>query len=69
MQRRVHSLIESVVNVGIGYLVAIGSQFVIYPFFGIELSLADNLTIGAFFTVISIGRSYVVRRWFTRRTE
>lgn len=69
MQRRIHSLIESITNVAIGYGVAIFSQIIIFPLFSIHVSFSDNLLIGAWFTLISIGRSYAVRRWFTRRTE
>ena len=69
MQSRAHSLIESVTNVAIGYGVAVASQLAVFPMFGIHVTLADNLAIGAWFTVISIVRSYMVRRWFTRRTE
>lgn len=69
MQTRLHSLIESVTNVAIGYGVAVASQLAVFPMFGIHVPLADNLAIGAWFTAISIARSYLVRRWFTRRTE
>ena len=69
MQSRAHSLIESVTNVAIGYGVAVASQLAVFPMFGIHVTMADNLAIGAWFTVISIVRSYMVRRWFTRRTE
>ncbi|MDQ5907179.1 MAG: hypothetical protein QG660_215 [Pseudomonadota bacterium] len=51
-------------NVAIGYGVALASQILIFPFFGIHISLSDNLLIGAFFTVISIIRGYLVRRLF-----
>jgi len=66
MQSRLHSFIESVANVAIGFLVALASQLVIFPVFDIKVSLSENLAIGAFFTVISIVRSYVVRRVFNR---
>ena len=69
MQSRRHSFVESVTNVAIGYGVALASQLAIFPVFEIHLPLSDNLLIGAWFTLVSIGRSYVVRRWFTRRTE
>lgn len=69
MQTRKHSLIESITNVAIGYAVALASQLAIFPVFGIHITITDNLLIGAWFTAISIARSYVVRRWFTRRTE
>jgi hypothetical protein len=66
MQSRLQSFIESVANVAIGFLVALASQLVIFPVFDIKVSLSENLAIGAFFTVISIVRSYVVRRVFNR---
>lgn len=64
MQSRLQSFIESLINVAIGYGVALASQILIFPFFGIHISLSDNLLIGAFFTVISIIRGYIVRRFF-----
>lgn len=66
MQSRKQSLIESVVNVLIGYVVALLSQLAIFPLFGVNLPLTDNLLISAFFTVVSIVRSYIIRRMFNR---
>ena len=66
MQKKTHSLIESILNVTVGYLVAVGSQIVIFPYFGIDIPMADNFIIGLWFTVISIARSYTIRRLFTR---
>ena len=68
-QSRVASLAESVMNVLIGYGVALASQLVIFPMFGIHLPLSDNLAIGAWFTVISLVRSYAIRRWFNARLQ
>lgn len=64
MQTRLQSAIESVANVLVGYLVALASQLVVFPMFGIDIPLSSNLAIGAWFTVISLVRSYVLRRWF-----
>ena len=69
MQKRTHSLIESLTNVLIGYGVAVGSQIVIFPMFGVHIPLRDNFMIGLWFTAVSIARSYVLRRAFTRATE
>jgi hypothetical protein len=66
-QSRLGSLIESIVNVLIGYGIALASQLIVFPWFGIHIPLADNLAIGGIFTVISIARSYVIRRWFNAR--
>jgi len=68
-QTRRHSAMESVANVIIGYSVALVSQILIFPLFGIFLPLSSNLEIGAYFTVISLIRSYVLRRLFTNRKE
>lgn len=64
MQRRLHSLLESWVNVAIGYGVAIGSQLLVFPLFGISVPLSVNLKIGLWFTAISIVRSFLLRRAF-----
>lgn len=66
MQTRKQSLIESVANVVIGYLVALAAQLLVFPALGIAVSLSQNILIGAIFTVVSIARSYCVRRLFNR---
>lgn len=66
MQTRTQSVIESVINVLIGYVVAVVSQMVIFPVFGIQVGLVDNLLIGCYFTIVSLVRSYFVRRFFNR---
>jgi CO/xanthine dehydrogenase FAD-binding subunit len=38
----------------------------ILPAFGFDITLKDNLIIGALYTVISVARSYVIRRWFNQ---
>ncbi|MGA0608858.1 DUF7220 family protein [Caldimonas sp. KR1-144] len=63
------SLIESLLNVAIGYGVALASQLAIFPLFGIHVPLSTNVAIGAWFTVISVVRSYVLRRWFNARLQ
>jgi hypothetical protein len=65
-QSRFHSALESVVNVLIGYGVAVASQLFVFPMFGIDIPLSSNLQIGAWFTAISLVRSFAVRRLFNR---
>lgn len=67
MQTRLHSFIESNINVIIKYPIAIMSQVVIFPLFDIHIPLSDNLLIGAYFTVISITVSYIIRRVFNKK--
>jgi len=66
-QTKLGSLIESLMNIFIGYGVALLSQILIFPMFDIHISLSTNLWIGAWFTLISLVRSYVIRRWFNAR--
>jgi hypothetical protein len=68
MQLKKHSALESVVNVLVGYGVAVGSQIIIFPFFGISIPMQDNFIIGLWFTVISLCRSYALRRVFNQLT-
>jgi hypothetical protein len=63
-QSRRMSLVESLANVAIGYGVAVLTQIVVFPFFGLHVSLADNLVMGAVFTIVSIARSFTLRRVF-----
>lgn len=66
-QTKLGSLIESIMNILIGYFVALFSQLAIFPMFGIHIPLSSNLAIGAWFTVISLIRSYIIRRWFNAK--
>ena len=63
-QSRLMSLVESVANVIVGYGVAVMTQILIFPIFGLHTTLAQNLKMGAVFTVVSIARFYVLRRVF-----
>ena len=63
-QTKRQSFVEAVVNVIIGYGVAILSQVLVFPLFGIDVPLSTNFAIGAWFTAISLARSYIIRRWF-----
>lgn len=63
-QSRIMSLVEAVANVIVGYGVAVVTQILIFPIFGLHTTLAQNLKMGAVFTVVSIARSFALRRLF-----
>ena len=63
-QSRAMSLVESLANVIVGYGVAVVTQILIFPVLGLHTTLAQNLKMGAVFTVVSIVRSYLLRRLF-----
>ena len=66
-QTRLGSLLEAFVNVLIGFSINFGANLVILPLFGYTPTLAENFQIGLLYTVVSIARSYAVRRWFNAR--
>ena len=63
-QPRLMSLVEAVANVAVGYGVAVVTQLLVFPIFGLATTLGQNLAIGAIFTTVSLARSYVLRRAF-----
>lgn len=65
-QSRRLSLFEAITNVAVGYVLAVFTQIVVFPWFGIHPSLGENLAIGSIFTGISLLRSYALRRLFER---
>ena len=65
-QSRRLSLIEAITNVAVGYVLAVITQIMVFPWFGIHPSLGENLAIGSIFTGISLLRSYALRRLFER---
>lgn len=66
-QPRLGSLIEAAINTAIGFIVALASQIVVFPMVGIHVPISTNLEVGAWFTLISVARSYIIRRWFNAR--
>ena len=65
-QSRLMSLVEAATNVVVGYGLAIATQIVVFPWFGIETGLAEHLTIGLAFVGVSLARGYLLRRLFER---
>lgn len=63
-QSRTMSLVESVANIAVGYGVAVVTQMLIFPIFGLHTTLAQNLKMGAVFSIVSIARSFALRRLF-----
>ncbi len=60
------SLIESFIDVGSGFILAILIQLLIFPLFGLYPSILDSMGIALIFTVVSITRSWIWRLVFTK---
>ena len=66
MQTRLGSFLEVMINVILGYFVALISQILVFPIYGINVSFQTNVWIGLWFMAIAIVRAYIIRRWFNQ---
>ena len=66
-QSRLGSLIEVSVNIAIGFLINWIANIIVLPMFGFQVTAGQAFQMGLVFTVISVARSYVVRRYFEQR--
>ncbi len=66
-QTRLGSFIEAVINTTIGFAINFTANLIILPLFGYTPTLLDNFKLGLLYTIVSVARSYVVRRWFNAR--
>ena len=69
MQSKKQSFIESLTSTTIGIIIGIVLNLTILPIFGYPVSLSDSLWISVIFTIVSIIRSYIIRRWFNSKEE
>jgi hypothetical protein len=65
-QSKSRSVREAVLSTFIGMVVALASQLVLFPLFGIYCTLSTDLWLTLYFTLISIVRSYLVRRYMAK---
>jgi len=63
-QTRLESLIEAILNICVGYSIAMVSQIVLFPLFDIHVGMSTHLWLSFWFTCISLIRSYTIRRVF-----
>tara|TARA_R100000458_G_scaffold59953_1_gene73350 strand:+ start:64303 stop:64530 length:228 start_codon:yes stop_codon:yes gene_type:complete len=69
-QSKTHSIIEQVLNVGSGWLLSLLVwTFLIAPIYELDTTFMQNMEITIIFTMISIVRGYIWRRFFNRITE
>ena len=69
MQSKLESLYEASTNVFIGFVIAFISQLVFFPIVGIEVTLDQNFILTILFTLVSIIRTYIIRRYFNKKSQ
>ena len=65
-QSKLGSFVEAVMNTAIGYVLSLIVQLIVYPLYGAKFTFFENIQIGLIFMVVSLLRSYVIRRWFNQ---
>ncbi len=64
MQSKKGSLIEAAVNTFIGYMFTLVLSPLVYHIAGVQMSAAKLNLVVLMFTIISVIRSYIIRRFF-----
>jgi hypothetical protein len=68
-QTKTNSIIESITNTGIGLLTTLIFSPIIYSIIGMEYTYKQLGMATVLFTILSIVRGYVVRRWFNKKKD
>ncbi len=64
-QTKKGSFAEAWANIAVGFIINYIANLLILPLFGFtSLTWDKNLLIGLLYTLISLARSYALRRWF-----
>ena len=66
IQSRSHSLIEAVANTISGFALSMLAVQFVFPMFGVRMDIGQNFAATAIMTIVSLARSYVIRRVFVR---
>ena len=61
-------ILESIIDVGSGYILAICINLLVFPFFGLYPTIFDSMGIALIFTIVSMTRS-ALWRWYFRRAD
>lgn len=61
------ALIEAWANICVGFGINLLANFLLLPLVGVHPSLSANFWLGWPYTVVSLVRQYVIRRWFADR--
>ena len=62
-------VLESMIDVGSGFFLSIIIQLTIFPLFDLHPTIFENFQIALIFTVVSMTRSALWRRFFRKRNK
>lgn len=64
MQTKVQSIVEVICGLLFGFTLSVIAGRFIYPAYGMPVTWGSNVAITLWFTIISLARGYLVRRFF-----
>jgi uncharacterized membrane protein (DUF485 family) len=64
MQTKLGSFVEAWANIAVGFAINFTANMIVLPVFGFDVTAGQAFGIGVIFTVISLARSYILRRFF-----
>ena len=67
MQSKKQSLIETLTSVFVGWLIGVILNLTVLPLFDYNITVVDSLWVSLIFTVVSVIRGYIIRRWFNSK--
>lgn len=67
MQTKKHSFYEAFTNTAVGFVISLTATFAVFPLVGMHATVKQNILVTLCFTVISIVRGYVIRRYFNNK--
>ncbi|VWB07657.1 hypothetical protein BLA6863_00179 [Burkholderia lata] len=62
-------MFEAATSAIAGCIVGIATNYIVLPYYGMHVGLADNMSLTGIFTVVSFLKSYACRRFFNRIRE
>ena len=67
MQSKKESFIETLTSVFVGWLIGVILNMLVLPLFDYNITVVDSLWVSLIFTVVSVIRGYIIRRWFNSK--
>ena len=69
MQTKKESLVETLTSVFVGWFIGVILNLTVLPLFDYNITVVDSLWVSLIFTVVSVARGYVIRRWFNSKEK
>ena len=69
MQSKKESFIETLASVFVGWIIGVILNMLVLPLFDYNITVIDSLWVSLIFTVVSVIRGYITRRFFNSKEK